>query len=81
MIDQQAPPLDGGHGDINHAPASIWMAFLRRNNSDKVYMNFKEVDFSVANIQSANLRFLFVRREMMTSGSQSAKMDVVQHYS
>ncbi|KAK5896673.1 hypothetical protein CesoFtcFv8_009811 [Champsocephalus esox] len=49
LIDQQALPLDGGHGNINHSLPSIWMAFLKKSKNDKVYMKFKEVDFLSAN--------------------------------
>lgn len=37
--------------------------FLRKSNSDKVYMEFWEVDFLVANTQFTNLRFVLVSRD------------------
>lgn len=55
--------------------------FLRKSNSDKVYMEFWEVDFLVANTQFTYLRFVLVSREtMMMFRRQSSKMDVVQHH-
>lgn len=67
--------MDGGHGSINHTLTSIWMAFRRKSNSDKVYIKFKEVEFLAANIQFTNLRFVLVRREMMIIVSECSKMD------
>jgi len=38
LIDQQALPLDGSHGDINHPLPSIRMASLRKSNGDSVHV-------------------------------------------
>lgn len=70
--------MDGGHGSINHALTSIWMAFLGKSNSDKVYMKFKKVDFLVASIQFSNQRFLLVRTGMITLMIPLLKDDAVQ---